>query len=140
MMTIEAERTGDVAVVRVNGRLVRGESVSALRNAVVSQKDARVIVLDLTDLEFLDAGGLGTFVSLHHWSRSHGIQLKLVNPHPFVSDLLTRTGLDHVFDISSIAESLWVLSGSDDEQCLQKVRQLVRSVGASQPSLAAHAV
>jgi len=140
MITIDAERSGDVAVVRCSGRLVRGESVSELRSAVVSQKDTRVIVLDLTGLEFLDAGGLGTFVSLHHWSRSRGIQLKLVNPPAFVRELLARTGLEHVFDVSSIADSLWVLSGSDDKQCLQKVRQVVRSVGASRPAMAAHAV
>jgi len=140
MLTVNAERTGDVAVVNCSGRLVRGESATALRNAVVSQKEMRVIVLDLTGLEFVDAGGLGTLVSLHHWSHARGIQLKLVNPAPFVLDLLARTGLDHVVDVSTIAEPLWVLSGSNDTQCLQRVRQLVQSVRTNQRQLAAHAV
>jgi anti-sigma B factor antagonist len=140
MLTVNAERTGDVAVVRCNGRLVCGESAAALRQAVVSQRETRVIVLDLAELDFIDAGGLGTVVSLHHWSQGRGIQLKLVNPAPFVRDLLARTGLDRVVDVSSFADPLWVLGGSNDTQCLQKMRQLMRSVRASQSGLAAHAV
>jgi anti-anti-sigma factor len=139
MLTVNAEKTGDVAVVNCTGRLARGESAAALRHAVVAQKEMRVIVLDLTDLEFIDAGGLGTLVSLHHWSHGRGIQLKLVNPAPFVGDMLARTGLDRVLDVSSFADPLWVLGGSNDAQCLQKMRQLMRSVHASQPGLAAHA-
>ncbi|HUK26651.1 MAG TPA: STAS domain-containing protein [Terriglobales bacterium] len=140
MLSVNAERSGDVAVVKCSGRLVRGESANALRQAVVTQKEARVVVLDLTELEFLDAGGLGTLVTLHHWSSARGIQLKLVNPAPFVRDLLARTGLDRVVDVSSLAEPLWVLSGSNDMDCLQKVRQVLRSVRAARPELAAHAV
>lgn len=140
MLNISAERTGDVAIVSCCGRLVRGESATTLRQAVVSQKEIRVIVLDLTGLEFVDAGGLGTLVSLQQWSRSRGIQLKVVNPAPFVRDLLARTGLDRVVDVSSLAEPLWVLSGSNDTQCLEKVRQLLRAVHTSHHAFAAHAV
>jgi len=35
MMTIEVEKSGDVAVVRCAGRLVRGAEVHTLRQAVV---------------------------------------------------------------------------------------------------------
>jgi hypothetical protein len=45
-----------------------------------------------------------------------------------------------VVEVSSLADPLWVLSGSNDTQCLQKARQLMRSVRASRPELAAHAV
>lgn len=128
MLTVNAERTGDVAVVQCSGRLVRGESVSALRNAVVSQKDVRVVVLDLCSLEFVDANGLGTLVSLEQWTRARGIQLKLVNSSAFVCDLLKRTGLDHVLETSTLADSLWVLSGADRE-CRRGARRLAGSVG-----------
>jgi anti-anti-sigma regulatory factor len=43
----------------------------------------RIIVLDLSGLEMLDAGGLGMFVFLHCWTRDNGIQLKLVTPSSF---------------------------------------------------------
>ncbi|SPE45217.1 Anti-sigma-factor antagonist [Candidatus Sulfotelmatobacter sp. SbA7] len=112
MLTIDVERTGDVAVVRCGGRIVRGQEVRALRSAVVSEKDSRIVVLDLSEVESLDAGGLTTLLSLHQWARSRGVQLKLVNPSRFVREILVRTQLDHVFDISTLDHALFVLGGS----------------------------
>jgi anti-anti-sigma factor len=113
MLTIDVERNSEVAVVHCNGRLVRGMEVGMLRNAVVSQKTTRVVVLDLSQVEFMDAGGLNALVSLHHWTGNHGIQLKLVNPSPLVRDMLTRTRLNRVLDISSLRDVLTILSGVD---------------------------
>jgi anti-anti-sigma factor len=113
MLTIDVEKADDVTVVHCAGRLVRGAEVSTLRNAVVSEKKARIIVLDLSQLEFMDGGGLNALVSLHHWTRNHGVQLKLVNPPSLVNEMLTRTCLHRVFDVSSLHDALRVLSGAD---------------------------
>src|SRR5271169_2348648 len=109
MLNIDVEKTGDVAVVRCNGRIVRGEEVRTLRSAVVSEKSSRIVVLDLSEVESLDAGGLTTLLSLHQWARSRAVQLKLVNPSRFVREILVRTRLDHVFDISTLDHALFVL-------------------------------
>lgn len=114
MLTVDVEKTGDVAVVRCLGRIVRGEEVRTLRHAVVSSRDTRIVVLDLSEVESLDGGGLSALVSLHHWSRSHGIQLKVVNPSHFVMNMLQCTGLDCVFEISSLDDALTVLAGAED--------------------------
>ena len=113
MITIDVERTDDVAVVRCAGRIVRGQEVHTLRTAVIAEKDSRIVVLDLTDVESIDAGGLNTLVSLHEWARSRGVQLKLVNPSHFVREMLTRTKLDRVFDISTFRRALHVLTGAE---------------------------
>jgi anti-anti-sigma factor len=113
MLKINVERTDDVAVVTCSGRIVRGEEVRNLRNAVVAEKDSRILVLDLAGVESIDAGGLTTLLSLHQWARSRGVQLRLVNPSHFVREVLVRTQLDHVFDISTLNQALFVLSGSD---------------------------
>lgn len=110
MLTLDVEKAGDVAVVRCTGRLVRGTEISTLRNAVVSEQNTRIVVLDLSEVEALDAGGLNALVSLQLWSRSHGVQLKLVNPSRFVREMLVCTRLDHVFDVSSLRDALTVLS------------------------------
>jgi len=110
MLTLDVEKANDVAVVRCSGRLVRGTEIATLRNAVVSEKNTRIVVLDLSEVEALDAGGLNALVSLQLWSRNHGVQLKLVNPSPFVREMLTTTRLDQVFDISSLHDALVVLS------------------------------
>lgn len=112
MLTVRTERAGDVVVVKCAGRIVRGQE-SILRNAVLSQKLARVFVLDLTEVEALDAGGLTLLVALHRWTEENRIHLKLVNPQPFVYDMLTRTHLDCVFDVSSLHHVISVLGGCE---------------------------
>jgi len=113
MLTIDVEKTGDVAVVRCVGRIVRGAEVRTLRNAVVSEKDIRIVVIDLSDVETLDAGGLTALLSLQQWAKSRRVQLKLVNPSHFVNEILTLTGLNRVFDISTFQHALFVLGAPD---------------------------
>jgi len=113
MLTVRTERAGDVVVVKCAGRIVRGQE-SILRNAVLSQKLARVFVLDLTEVEALDAGGLTLLVALHRWTEENRVHLKLVNPRPFVYDMLTRTHLDCVFDISTLHHVISVLGGCEN--------------------------
>ena len=113
MLTIDVEKNSEVAVVHCNGRLVRGVEVCTLRNAVVSEKNTRIVLLDLSEVEFMDAGGLNALVSLHHWTRNHGIQLKLVHPSGIVREMLTRTRLNRVFDISSLHDVLAILGSAE---------------------------
>jgi anti-anti-sigma factor len=113
MLTIDVEKTGDVAVVRCVGRIVRGAGVRTLRNAVFSEKNVRIVVIDLSDVEMVDAGGLTALLSLQQWARNCNVQLKLVNPSHFVNEVLTRTGLTHVFEVSRFEHALFVLSAPD---------------------------
>ena len=106
MLTIDVEKNGEVAVVHCSGRLVRGVEVCSLRTAVVSQKTTRIVILDLSQVEFMDAGGLNSLVSLHHWTRNHGIQLKLVHPSGLVREMLARTHLNRLFDMASLRDAM----------------------------------
>jgi anti-anti-sigma factor len=108
MLTVKNERAGDVSVIKCAGRIVRGQE-TILNNAMLVEKCSRVIVLDLSEVEALDAGGLNLLVSLHRWTESNQIHFKLVNPRPFVYEMLTRTHLDCVFDISTFNHALEVL-------------------------------
>jgi anti-anti-sigma factor len=108
MLSVKTERAGDVVVIKCAGRIVRGLE-NALRNAVMAASPARVVVLDLSDVEALDAGGLNLLVSLHRWTEASRMHLKLVNPRPFVNEMLVRTHLDCLFEISSLGEALTVL-------------------------------
>jgi anti-anti-sigma factor len=109
---IKSEQTGDVAVLQCTGRIVRGEAIHFLRDAVTSLNKPRMVVLDLTDVEMLDGGGLGMLVFLHRWTRDQGIQLKLVNPSTFVREMLDRTRLSCVFNISSVDDVVEILCTS----------------------------
>jgi anti-anti-sigma factor len=80
MANIQIEKIADVAVVHCEGRIVHSDAAFKLRDAVTRQSDARIIILDLSDLKALEGGGLGMLVFLHRWSRDHGIHLKLFDP------------------------------------------------------------
>lgn len=111
-LTIKRDQTGDVAILQCVGRIVRGEPLHFLKNAVTSLKNPRMVVLDLSDVEMLDGGGLGMLVFLHRWTRDNGIQLKLVNPSTFVREMLDRTRLTCLFNVSSIDDVFAVLCTS----------------------------
>jgi anti-anti-sigma factor len=99
---IKSEQAEDVAVLHCAGRIVRGEPLHLLKNAVISLQQMRVIVLDLSRVKTLDCGGLGMLVLLQCWTRSNDIQLQLVNPSKMVREIFERTGLTCVLHISSI--------------------------------------
>jgi len=117
MLRVKTDRVDDVLVVKCAGRIVRGLE-STLKDAVMSGKHARVVVLDLSEIETVDAGGLNLLVSLHRWAENNKTHLKLVNPRPFVHEMLTRTHLDCVFDISCLDDALSVLGDCDRRQVL----------------------
>jgi anti-anti-sigma factor len=116
MLTMNVEKLKDLAIVRCTGRIVRGENISTLKGSVIAANDTRLIVMDLTEVESIDAAGLSALVFLHHWSRSRGIQLKLVNPSRFVLEVLNRTRLSLVFDISSFHDGLVAFVGSSGSE------------------------
>jgi anti-anti-sigma factor len=106
---IKSEQTGDVAVLQCAGRIVRGEALHFLKDAVTGLSQPRVVVLDLTEVDMIDGGGLGMLVFLHRWTRDNDIQLKLVNPSSFVREMLGRTRLICVFNISSVDDAVEIL-------------------------------
>jgi anti-anti-sigma factor len=110
---IKIEQTADVAVLQCVGRLVRGEALHFLERAVISLKQPRIVVLDLSGTVTIDGGGLGMLVLLHHCTQENAIQLKLVNPSRFVRDVLECTRLTRVLNISSMDDAVEILCSSE---------------------------
>jgi anti-anti-sigma factor len=107
MLNVHIEKIRDVAVVQCEGRIVRSDAAFQLRDAVTKQIDARVILLDLSDVETLGGGGLGMLVFLQQWSRKYGIDLKLFDPTDAVRRSLERVSSE--FEIASTEEILSLL-------------------------------
>jgi anti-anti-sigma factor len=112
-LRIKIEQTRDLAVLECSGRLVRGEELQVLKDAVISLSRLRVVVLDLSEVEMFDGGGLGMLVFLHKWTRAAGIQLKLVNPFNLTREMLVRTRLTSVLHVSSIDDLVEIFCNSD---------------------------
>ncbi len=112
-LNITMEQTGDVGVLQCAGRLVRGEALHLLKDAVTSLSRLRVVLLDLAEVEMLDGGGLGLLVFLHNWAHATGIQLKLVNPSSLALEMLMRTRLTSVLHVSSMDDVVEIFCNSE---------------------------
>jgi len=96
-------RTVDgIAVVACSGRIVFGEESSLLRDEVkkVIQENKR-IVINLSEVNYIDSGGLGTLVALHTTAHNAGAIIKLASLTKRVGDLLQVTKLLTVFDVQN---------------------------------------
>jgi anti-anti-sigma factor len=105
----EVERIDDVAVVRCSGRMVRGAALDGFRREIETLDRLRVLVLDLSEIQQLDAGGLGTLLLVRRWTLQNFARLKLVNPPVFFRRMLEATCLSSVFEISSLKDALSIL-------------------------------
>ena len=94
-------RTKDgVLVVDCSGRIVFGEESAHLRDTVkklVSENNR--VVLNLSGINYIDSGGLGTLVALYTSARNAGGSIKLANLTQRVGDLLQVTKLLTVFEV-----------------------------------------
>jgi anti-anti-sigma factor len=99
MLQIVVERPMDSALVRCSGRLVAGEEVLRLREAVRCQADKHCVQLDLAGVEAIDAAGLGLLVSFRTLGYIVGFELQVWNPIPRVRALLKLTRLESVLEI-----------------------------------------
>ena len=91
MLTLSAWRIGRVAVIHCAGRIVRSDAAFRLRDAVAQQREALVVLLDLSGVQALDGGGLGMLIFLQMWTHDRGIQLKVFDPVAGVRRSLERT-------------------------------------------------
>jgi anti-anti-sigma factor len=100
MLGVIADNCGNAVIFRCSGRIVAGEEPWKLYNNVIAQQSKRLIVLDLTGVNRIDAGGLGVLLSLRRWARGEGVRLQLI-PSEAVQELLDMTRLGSQFEIRS---------------------------------------
>lgn len=70
----------------------------------VAENGAPVVVVDLSDVSFVDSTALGVLVSGVKRFRSEGGDLRLVVTQPHISKVLEITGLNDVFAIYATAD------------------------------------
>jgi len=115
MLKVNIERIGDVAVIHCEGRVVQSAAAVRLRDAVTQQKDARVILLDLSDIQSLESAGLGMLVFLQRWASGHGIQFKVFDPPAFLRQRLERVRSASELEIAGMSEVLFLLGWEPKE-------------------------
>jgi len=99
-LTIQVERHEEAAVIRLGGSCTM-EVSSQVRHAIVglANEEIRLIVLDLSDLDFIDSNGLGGVIAGHLKLRHQRGSIRVVNPSPAITELLGVTKLTQIFPI-----------------------------------------
>jgi anti-anti-sigma regulatory factor len=118
-MTLHLDNFGDVRIVECEGRIVGNDAAFALRNAVTSQTDARMVILDLSEVEALGGGGIGMLAFLQRWALARGIRLKLFNPPRSLLLKLEQTYFIPAFELATIDEVLAYLSTTNDPSAMK---------------------
>jgi anti-anti-sigma factor len=108
-LQVQVECLQDVAVVSLAGRLVRGIALDNLRRRVEQLQRIRMLVLDVSEVSQVDAGGLGTLLTMRRWAVQNAAKIELVNPPTFFRRILDATHLTPVFAISSLKEAICIL-------------------------------
>jgi anti-sigma B factor antagonist len=100
-MTANTRQVVDVTIVDISGRIVLGAESAALRGLICDllTKGHKNIVLNLSDVNYIDSSGLGNLVGAFTSVRKQGGELKLLHLTNKVHDLLQITRLYTVFDI-----------------------------------------
>jgi len=100
-MQTKSTRVGDIVVVGISGRITHGEGSAELRDMVreLVETGNKRIILNLSEVNYIDSSGLGELVKSHTTVRTKGGELKLAALNKRVQDLLEITRLAAVFDI-----------------------------------------
>jgi anti-anti-sigma regulatory factor len=109
MLTLNVEHFGDMAVIECVGRIVQPDAAFRLRNAVVAEAESHIIVLDFSEIEAVEGGGLGMLAYLQLWAFAHDLKLKLFNPSDMVRERIERASL-HPCQIATLDEvTAWLM-------------------------------
>ncbi|MEO3801924.1 STAS domain-containing protein [Nonomuraea sp. B1E8] len=76
-------------------------TTARLRQRLINALDhsTDLLILDLSQVTFCGAGGIGVLIGVQGRARTRGITLALTGVPPSVARLLSITGLDHHFPI-----------------------------------------
>jgi len=100
-LKIKTREVSHVTILDIEGRIVLGDEIGDLRDAVRSlvAEGKKKIILNLAGVDYIDSSGVGELVGSFTTVRNAGGELKLLNLTQKVQDVLHVTKLYTVFDI-----------------------------------------
>jgi len=100
-MEIHTRTVGDVHVLDIIGKITLGEATKTIRQTIsdLLENGGKKIVLNLTDVNYIDSSGIGELVRTFTTVTKEGKQLKLLNLTKKIRELLVITKLLTVFQV-----------------------------------------
>jgi|SRR5213593_706260 len=117
-MFVEDEESGGTTVLRLAGIVKVGETVRELESRLerISEEQIGSVILDMTDLEYMDSTTLGVLVGALHRFKSQNRDLALVHPRDRIAALLRVANLDSLFHIyRTVGEALAAMKQSEED-------------------------
>lgn len=99
-MKIEKRKKNDVVIFDLKGKILIGEGIEQLREAInstIKEKETKIL-LNFKDVPYLDSTGLGEVVRSYTSVKKEGGSVKIINLTQKVRDLLSVTKLITVFE------------------------------------------
>jgi anti-sigma B factor antagonist len=97
-LKLETTKNPEETIVRCAGKITSATSgllQTTVRNLI---PETRSVVLDLTDVSYMDSSGLGTIAGLYFSAKRQNCRLKLVNLNDRLKELFRLTKLASVFE------------------------------------------
>src|SRR5690349_4350207 len=97
-LTLVSTRDGGTAMVKCTGKLVAGSTQLLQSEVRALLPEAKRVVLDLTDLGYMDSTGLGSIIGLYVSAKSAGSKLEVINLSQRVRHLFSITNVLSLFE------------------------------------------
>lgn len=99
MLRVEIHSAPPVVTLVCSGRIVLGVETETLRCMAMSRPE-RLLLLDMSRVQAIDAAGLGLLVELHQWAQKRAASLVIANPPSRARQLMRLTNLDQVLHLA----------------------------------------
>jgi anti-sigma B factor antagonist len=105
-LTLSTRDAQGVKVVAASGRIVFGEESNALRRELkpIVQTPAGAVVVDLSEVAYMDSGGIGALVGLYTTAKAAGCRFTLAGANTKVMHVLEITKLAAILGMHANAE------------------------------------
>jgi len=103
---LDDDGPGGTTVLKIAGMVKVGETVRELESSLERAASERTgaVILDLTDLEYMDSTAVGILVGSLHRLKGEDRDLLLVKPRERIASLLHVANLDSLFEIYGTIE------------------------------------
>jgi anti-sigma B factor antagonist len=100
-VTVKIEEVDGISIVELEGRIILGEESGALRETVKNLMVAgkKNVVLDMSNVTYIDSAGLGTLVAAHVSAKNQGASIRLCALGNKFREVLQITRLLTIFDV-----------------------------------------
>ncbi len=103
MLEIHTADQGDHALCRPVGEL-DAYTVSMFRDALADLSDRPRLVIDLSEVPFMDSAGLGALIGGIRRTRENGGEVAVACSRPTLTRLLHTTGFDRIVPVTETVE------------------------------------